>query len=711
MKKVFLTEEQFKTYIRSAIAESIVSEKNATKLGKDKLDAITAHLAKRAQAGDESLLQKAKENGINIDSLKGNIGRTEYESKFNAQVNALLDQRNAEINRWVITYLPTLRKLYFRKNNKGEIESSVTIDNTVMDSLPNDERKNVLLLKDFLDKEGLTFLYRKATKPVTVAKRYGLDLQKGDVNCNTPVDKLNLDFSNISDSEIDEYYDGTRIKWINDRLRKLGFDADGEKKVEKGSDSYEAAKKISLIGKRKMVAERYVQRTYGMEFYFGKFKNLFSYGNQKISNDTLIINFSAAMRCPAWNECLLKDACYARTTERNYDNTLNRNLRTNLIWEQTQEDPELMQLMLELIRTYLFDYSKITALAQKVERRKVPQEELCKLSLSEIQSKYGEEAIKILRDNSRAKIIRLNEDGDFIGQWLVDAWDAWAQDFKLAGITVTAYTCRALNYEKVSAMIINLSQEGLLKGKNAPAVAHFFYAVSPDEYNTLAETYGGSRGFDLEVQSNGKIIPVYRKLVEDGTLKGYYYKCPCGRGKVEYVAIDKSELPQKAKISQVSRLQLVNARDDDPKYVECDGNLYRMQKVVNRGNSVDCYMCRVCYGRDSEEKILTEDGVPPQKGLPVYILVSTHGQNEEEFDSDKASAVRSMAGKKAKDWITLQSLSESVEGFKEENDPSAIKQVVKNTIESVVNMMRGKNRTISEIRNTFNRKLNDITNH
>ena len=269
MKKVFLTEEQFKTYIRSAIAESIVSEKNATKLGKDKLDAITAHLAKRAQAGDESLLQKAKENGINIDSLKGNIGQTEYESKFNAQVNALLDQRNAEINRWVTTYLPTLRKLYFRKNNKGEIESSVTIDNTVMDSLPNDERKNVLLLKDFLDKEGLTFLYRKATKPVTVAKRYGLDLQKGDVNCNTPVDKLNLDFSNISDSEIDEYYDGTRIKWINDRLRKLGFDADGEKRVEKGSDSYEAAKKISLIGKRKMVAERYVQRTYGMEFYFG----------------------------------------------------------------------------------------------------------------------------------------------------------------------------------------------------------------------------------------------------------------------------------------------------------------------------------------------------------------------------------------------------------------------------------------------------------
>lgn len=711
MKKIFLTEEQFEKYIRSTIAESFVSEKNATKLSKDKLDAITAHMSQRAREGDANLLQKAKENGINIDSLAGRIDHRDYTSNFKAQVTALLDQRNDEINRWVANYLPALRSIYLHDTDDGQKISKPIINGRIMNSFSNDERKNILLLRDFLDKEGLTFLYRKATKPTTVISRYGLSVQDADVNCYTPVDKLGLDFSNVSDSEIEEYYDGTRIKWINKKLKELGFDAPADKKVAKGSEAYEAAKDISLVGKNKMTAERYVQRTYGMEFSFGKAKQLFSYGNQKISDDTLIVNFSAAIRCPAWNECLLKDACYARTTEKNYDNTLNRNLKTNLIWEQTKEDPELMQLMLELIRSYLFDYSKIVGLAGKKENRKVTQDELCKLSISDIQNKYGEEAVETLRNTSRAKIIRLNEDGDFIGQWLVDAWDKWAEDLKLAGIVVTAYTCRALNYEKVSSMIINLSQEGLLKGKNAPAVAHFFYAVSPDEYNTLGETYGGSRGFDLEVQPNGKIIPVYRKLEEDGNIKGYYYKCPCGRGKVEYTVIDKSEMPSKAKISQISRMQLVNAREDSPKYAECDGNFYKLEKVKNRGNSVDCYMCRICYGRDSEERVLTEDGTPPQKGLPVYILVSTHGQNEEEFDSDKAASVRAMAGKKAKDWISLQSLRESLEGFKEENDPAAIKQIVKNTVESVANMMRNRNRTISEIKDTFRRKLNDLNKH
>ena len=70
-----------------------------------------------------------------------------------------------------------------------------------------------------------------------------------------------------------------------------------------------------------------------------------------------------------------------------------------------------------------------------------------------------------------------------------------------------------------------------------------------------------------------------------------------------------------------------------------------------------------------------------------------------------------MAGKKAKDWINLQTLKESIEGFTEKNDPEAINQVVKNTVYSVANMMRNKNKSIAEVRELFNKKLDDINKY
>ena len=122
MKKIVLTEEQFRQYIKSSLIESIVSEKGATKLSQTKLDAVMNHMAKRAKEGDEKLLQHAGENGINIDSLKGELNGNEYRDSFNKEVNRLLDDRNQEINHWVKTYLQPLRDLYVQGNeNKRRI--------------------------------------------------------------------------------------------------------------------------------------------------------------------------------------------------------------------------------------------------------------------------------------------------------------------------------------------------------------------------------------------------------------------------------------------------------------------------------------------------------------------------------------------------------------------------------------------------------------
>ena len=147
-----------------------------------------------------------------------------------------------------------------------------------------------------------------------------------------------------------------------------------------------------------------------------------------------------------------------------------------------------------------------------------------------------EESIEKLKSTRNGNLIRLNENGDFIGQWLVDAFEQFAAELKLVDINIAAYTCRALNYETVENLILNISQQGLVKNQNSKGFAHFFYAIEPKDYARLGETYGGPN-YTLEINpKTGKITPVYRKLIDEkGELKGYYYKCPCGRGKYEYV--------------------------------------------------------------------------------------------------------------------------------------------------------------------------------
>ena len=698
MRKIYLTEEQFKQMMANKIHESILAEKDSGKFGVQKLNAVTTHLAKKAaqaeKDGDKSgILQQARESGINIDSLKGTLGKNDYDANVKKKVKELVDERNEELNKWFRTYIVPLRAVYngyaFKKGEEkvtGERDASgnliVSKEEDKFDKLDPKVRANVVNLRDFLEKEGLAFLYRRAPKLSSVKTRYGVDVANAD--WTTDPNKLNIDFSSLSMSDIRAYYTGTRVAWINKALSDLGYDVGryiDEKPIRiddtdpawEGTDGKEGLVDIAKAGKLKQVAERYVKRTYGMDFTFGDGKKVFSFGNKKIDDRTIIINFTSAIRCPAWNECLLKDACYARTTEKNYDPALNRNLRTNLIWEQTREDRELTQLMLELIRAYIFNYhAAVVRLNKMGYRGKVNKESLSKLSIREVKDKYGDEFVNVLNETKRADVVRLNEDGDFIGQWLVDTWDKWAEDFKLAGVTVAAYTCRALNYEKVKNIILNVSQERLVAGQNAPAVARFFYAVEPEEYKALHETYGGPDG-SLVIGEDGKITPMYVPLVDNGRVAGYYYKCPCGRFTGE----------------------------DSDEDVETE--------TENNGDTkVDCYRCRVCYGRDGGY-ISVIGGGDPIPNVPKYVLVSAHGASKENY-----TAKRSLAGKFTEEWIKLQGgkveRSPMMEGIDNdidsENSELAIKKVVRNTVDSVVNMMRSKTLPMMEQTRKFNDFLN-----
>lgn len=763
MAKIILTEEQFVKYIETQVMESACKEastnpKQINKFAKQRADKVVDYMRQLAKSGNENLLQRARENGINIDSLKGDLSADDYNKEVDSRVNALLDEKNKSITEWVKQWLPLLRKCYtvtskekdengnerevstigknfqkgFDEYKKGKIEREVKF----FDKLTDEEKKEIYAVREFLDKVGLSFLYREAPKPSSVKIRFGIEVQSYDRN--TPVEELKFDFGSVTDSEIRDYYNGTRIKWINEKLREMGYSAPKNDPVAKDSAEWqEAGSDIAEKGLLEKAARSYVQRTYGMDFNIGGDNSIFSFGNKKINNDTLIINFTAAMRCPAWNKCLLKDACYARTTEAHYDNALNRNLRTNLIWAQTEEDPNLMKMMASLIRACMIDYPYVqsrinepseideypTLFEGRARKPKVVHpsaDSLCEMTFAEVRAKYGEEAIELMKSRKKGEIIRLNEDGDFIGQWLVDAWEDLAKDFAMVGITVTAYTCRGLNYNNIENMILNVSQKTLVNGQDGSHFAHFFYAIEPEDYDRLKETYGGEN-FQLDqiTDINDKITPVYRDLIDtNGELVGYYYKCPCGRGKHKYeeitdtndkdlVAALKGERKRVNPITIPELAFVYDAREDSPKIGKYNGKYYKRVKNENKTKEMaDCYRCRICYGRGG---VMTEHNETPNPQLPVYVLVSVHGSTK---DADtRATGNHLINGHTAHQWVAIQqgqeveaetgnglmdakafAIQEGIYREEPQNDPSAIKQVVKNATESVANMMvRGEN--------------------
>lgn len=760
-------------------------------------------------AKKDNLKRLAGLSGVNFD-----FSEDEYQRRIQQSVN----EKNEQLKQWVLEYLPTLRNCWTGKSfNKSKevarhddndnIYNTFTTYKNGFDSLSPIEQKNVINLASFLDKNKLTCLYRDFQKQPSVKYSCGIYLLDDSINKNTPIDYLrdNLDFSGLlaSNFELLSTYDGTRVKTIN---KEAGIDDD--KPHTEGAE-WEKIARIATVKMAERRAKLYVNSTYGLDLKFGD-DGMFKYGNAKINEDTLVVNFSSAVRCAAWNECIMKDACYAKTGEIQYDNAFYSNLKKGMIWEQTSVDENLMNLLMALLRSYLLDYEKLP-FVKKVKNLNEREElmwNLCQSTLYSIRDSYGEDAIGILRDTRLGNLVRLNENGDFIGQWLVDAFEEFARELELVDIHVTAYTCRALNYESVEKMILNISQQGLVSKQNSKGFAHFFYAIDPKDYARLGETYGG-RNYSLDINpETHKITPVYRRLEDEEGLKGYYYKCPCGRGKYEYIdyipksnetkyvfliadgipynestntffgntyingtMVDARLIGTKIKghfvydrrsdtcyikngSSKTYRVLSNNfsSLDDNSAYEESkfdfgpelpptivesspkiflntsDGKIYRKARVPKernaRGNVADCYMCRICYARDTDGGIIYEGG--RVEGLPVYVFVATHGANKGEFQGESG---RLIAGKTAGKWASIlgnetvddtvddedyaysTSLSESIVGDVEDtptNDPLAIKCIVNNITASVFDRMGGMSDKLNEIKDGFKDLLKRI---
>lgn len=548
-----------------------------------KNDPVIRHAQQRAAGRMKDLVKQRDERTLSLLKDKGYNSSTDRKT-LQKQIDA--EYRGSDIREKMsqdVLYVIKILQQY-TIDGKGGINF-----NLLKKDYP-DEFENIMRLKNFIDLKGLTYLYdRTANVP---SNSFGINWAKGS-------DENQLDFNKITDSEAKSYR-GQKIQELDDTKRIM---------------------KIKL-------AEQYLSFKYGLHLDIPDIT--FSNGNSKLPEHTLIINFTSALNCPAWNECLVKHACYARSGEKRNPSTFRGNENRSLYWLTTEHDEKLMELMMDFVRSYCFNYTKI---AQHLINNKMSKGTVKSLSikLSQLQLDdpfFTPEIVEVMQKYKRIENIRLNENGDFIGQWLVDAWDAEAAKYQPYGINVSAYTCRHLNYEGIKHIILNTSfQNG--KGN----VARRFIALPEDVYDALDETYGGENNELIDTADSIKPNPqpLYDVTVSNGEYAlssvpngKLFYKCPCGR-------------------------------------------------VVN-GEKVSCYQCSLCYQPNNDDANL-------------FVFVKAHGSGSENLNGydlikNKIGVSRNFLTMFKTEPILHESDTSSLSKLKIASD-AGIKGVTTNAINSV----------------------------
>ena len=485
MRNIYLTEKQILDIVKSSFICEGQAQMNANAVKTLQKD-IASRISNIASTNTE-LQNSMQRIGVNpnYSDAERNATRRDLGNNFNTK----LENEIKDAARILSKYVGNAG--LFDKTDDGSLRMQA--------DHPNEYNK-LMRIKEFLDSKGLNWLYDINATPSD--KKY-FGFFKDDKTIEDRINHFSL--ANIGDPK----------KYVNTKNAEGMFD-DERIAMEQGA---EVKMKASLL-------DNYLVKTYGLNIQLPV--ETFAHGNAKLPKDTLIVNFAAALQCPAWNECLLREACYARRGEKKGSNVRDANVRRNLMWEAGRYDEELMSMIEQLMRLYSINYGKAIPLIKKEVGKTYTIQKLSKTKFSEFKD---EKILNILKECSTIKHIRLNENGDFIGQWLLDAIDKIAGDFMVLGISTSAYTCRNINmdYSKVANIILNVSNQGIKYGN----VARYFFAVDEKTYDALDETYGGVNN-SLEITAEGvkpNPQPLYQMdKTNNITLTGHmYYKCPCGR--------------------------------------------------------------------------------------------------------------------------------------------------------------------------------------
>lgn len=540
---------------------------------------IAGHIVKKYNTGDQETRDRieshANRSNIDLSSLNKRLDlhKKKYpkDATFDNERLGVKSTREPNINtssaqdikNYVIDGVEKLRSGIITDNssfNANFQERLKKYDN-------DPEAIEIFRQKEFIDKMGLTFLYDKNYYPAD-----DNDWGYGFTPENTPKGRL------LTIDEIEQIFDPS--------LGLLKYQKNNEEKIKKGEDPLS----VNLA----RILERYLDSKYGMDFSVPTI----STGNRKVQN-TLVINFASAHGCPAWNECLVKHACYARSDERSNDKNRGghgqwkSNEKRQFLWLTSMNDPELEAL--------LNKYARVTALRFGALYNNMTDkgiftgtfEELADLPFSQWTEEMVAEADGVTIEKNETvpiklvKQIRFNENGDFLNQNILEMAERLAKDFSFIGITASAYTCRHLNYDGIETIILNASQENLnldVNGQGNSIFARIFLATPSELYSTIPDTWAQSDG----ILGRNPIYTTWEKY-KDGVLvkkeSHAIYKCPCGK-------------------------KLFGSKED-----------------------TKCHECNICY----EKKDSSVDR--------FYVLVEAHGDAKDQLDVKRTDDIVKSIGK------------------------------------------------------------------
>lgn len=563
--KYKISSKDFKRLIAESIRENISILSEDDKFVKNFKRQLEKGIGEKVK-NNPYLQQAADELAINMNynPVERNKEKNKYLQIFNSKNN---NSTKKEINQKVLSVIDILRQ---NTTRGGSVNNENIRKESIMGKYGGLTYADIIRTKDFLDSLGLRFLYDPS---VDVIKKVSFPKGVDEVEFNLGVivkkdgtiDLSNFDVGHISD------------RYVNDYMRA--------RKDKYKEDASTPAARIHALAN---VVNKYVQSSYGIDFNCPSL----TLGNKKVI-DAVLINFTSAYRCPGWNECLVKHACYARADETRYSNIKPFNDRKNLMWLSCENDPKLTTLVYNFIKANIVKFNDVKNKLNELGLLAKYGGDINQIAAMKL-SEMDETLLGVLKDCKRVSYIRLNENGDFINQKLLEKFDEMAQDFLLIGVQTAAYTCRNLNYERIKSIIINSSVANL-KG---PTVARYFYAIPPETYKRFDDTYEDTNIADKPDAIIKIPKPLY-SMDKNGNVRpngSYYYKCPCGRKDFKIEGFD-------------------------------------IKKNVN------CYQCQMCYNAPDEniKRLLGNNG-------KLFVFVEGHGPQKNVLNKDRETLVINSVG-------------------------------------------------------------------
>lgn len=364
-----------------------------------------------------------------------------------------------------------------------------------------------------------------------------------------------------------------------------------------------------------------VEVTYDGEIATG----LFSLGNSKLSDDTMIINFSSALECPSLNICpITQKACYAVAGETRFKDSRRKNLKVQNLWRE--------------------------AMNQVIYKDKNAVDKVFSIARLYIETLNAKKPNGDYKYSKPIRFVRFNEVGDFTTQSIVNAAADFAAFAKQYGVICMAYTAnKRLNFRAIhpgtglpidKLIKINASRTDI-KVSDDTTKQNFF--ATPMDYATMLAKNGNVEEINDGEKENLKCLkPITGRhgILSVPQLsygkwsggEGWYYVCPCSFWKYNK---DKAEAEFYQNIGLTDEDVTLNEKKRMALRKELTPEVRkRMDRILNRIKSPCGVQCAVCHDMEGG---ITPDG---QRIKKYAVLTAVHGSGSGNYNPAYALAMR-----------------------------------------------------------------------